>query len=207
MPLALAGDATEHRMTADAFHRFQIQRPDHERWELIAGYPIMMSPVVIVHNRIASNLERLLNDALEGHDPSRTALQRLGVELGGDDTDKPEPDIVVFDSDFQLGQRFIDRVYLLGEIVSSTDDKMVPGTGRPWIEIKSELYRAHAPCTAVVLVEQQRIALRLWRRVGASWIVETLAGSDAELDLPEFGLRCRLGALYQGTPLTPRSPR
>src|SRR6516164_408420 len=55
------------RMSAQQFRTFQDGRPDHERWELIAGVPMMMAPPTIAHNRIASNLERLLNDALASH--------------------------------------------------------------------------------------------------------------------------------------------
>lgn len=40
------------RMSGEAFRRFQDGRPDHERWELIAGVP-MMTPPTIAHNRIA----------------------------------------------------------------------------------------------------------------------------------------------------------
>lgn len=212
MALALAEDLSglpepDRILSAREFRAFQLDRPDHEHWELVAGRPIMMSPVFVVHNRIASNLERLLNDALEAHDPSRIALQRIGVELGSDDAYRPDPDFAVIDADFELKQRFVDRCYLLGEILSSTDHEKVPGTGRPWIDIKSDIYRAHALCTAVLLVEQERIELRLSRRGPDGWAFETLSGADATLDLPEFGLRCRLGALYLGTPLMPRRTR
>ena len=64
-----------HRMTGAQFRSFQETRPDHERWELVKGVPIMMVPPTISHQRIAGNLERLLNDALAKHDPTRLAVQ------------------------------------------------------------------------------------------------------------------------------------
>lgn len=70
------------RLSPAAFRSFQAARPDEERWELIDGTPVMMTPPLIDHNRIASTLERLLNDALERHDPGREAVQRPGLELG-----------------------------------------------------------------------------------------------------------------------------
>src|ERR1700722_531302 len=53
------------RMSGAAFRDFQAKRPDHERWELLRGVPMMMTPPTLMHNQIATNLQRLLNDALE----------------------------------------------------------------------------------------------------------------------------------------------
>lgn len=139
----------------------------------------MMTPPMIDHNRIASNLERLLNDALERHDPSREAVQRPGIELGlsaealtslGLNADyKPEPDVAVIDYDPRPGRRMISRAYLLAEVVSSTDDALILKTGEPWIEAKSRLYRAHPPCEAVIVIEQQRVEIRSSIR-GQPWL-------------------------------------
>jgi Uma2 family endonuclease len=51
-------------MSGAEFRAFQARRPDHERWELLGGVAMMMTPPTIAHNQIASNLERLLNAAL-----------------------------------------------------------------------------------------------------------------------------------------------
>ena len=66
------------RMSGSELRSFQEPPPDRERWELVAGVPMMMTPPTIAHNRIASNLERPLNDALDLHDPSHMAVQRPG---------------------------------------------------------------------------------------------------------------------------------
>jgi Putative restriction endonuclease len=68
-------------LSVEAFRAFYQGRPDEERWELIDGVPMMMAPPTFVHQRIASNLERLLNDALETRDPARAAYQRGGLNL------------------------------------------------------------------------------------------------------------------------------
>jgi hypothetical protein len=51
-------------MNVPQFLCFLHSRPDEERWELIEGVPMMVPPPKIAHQRIASNLERYLNDAL-----------------------------------------------------------------------------------------------------------------------------------------------
>ncbi|MEH3148322.1 MAG: Uma2 family endonuclease [Methylobacterium frigidaeris] len=197
-----------------AFRAFQDARPDEERWELIDGAPVMMTPPLIDHNRIASNLERLLNDALEGYDPGREAVQRPGVELGLDARAlaelgfgaayRPEPDVAVIDYDPAPGRRFIGRSYLLAEVVSGTDDEPVLAGGLPWIDAKTRLYRAHAACETVLVVEQRRIEVAAWLRGPEGWTRRTLRDPEADLTLPAFGLSCPVGALYAGTHLRPR---
>lgn len=203
MSLAIA-DRDIQKMSARAFRRFQAERPDRERWELVAGRPVMMAPASLAHNRIASNLERLLNDALEPNDPSRLACQRPGIELGSDDRYRPEPDVAVIDADYETGQRLVTRAYLLAEIVSGTDRETVAEAGRRWIDIKRDLYRAHAACEAVLIVEQERPEVEVSIRIEDCWRTETVSGIDARLALPSLGVAITLGALYEGTPLRPR---
>jgi Uma2 family endonuclease len=50
-------------LSIEAFRNWAASRPDEERWELIDGVPMMMAPPTRDHQRIASNFERLLNDA------------------------------------------------------------------------------------------------------------------------------------------------
>jgi Uma2 family endonuclease len=194
------------RMSGSEFRSFQERRPDRERWELVAGVPMMMTPPTIAHNRIASNLERLLNSALDVHAPSRMAVQRPGIELGSGDY-RPEPDIGVIDADYSENQRFVERAYLLAEIVSGSDDVPVPGTQERWIDVKREIYLAHAHCEALLIVQQGRIEAQIDIKIDRGWKSTRIVGPSAELTLPQFGLKCLLGQLYEGTPLRPRAVR
>jgi Uma2 family endonuclease len=192
-------------MTTAQFRAFQDRRPDHERWELIAGVPMMMTPPTIAHNRIAGNLEHLLNDALAAHDPSRLATQRPGIELGSGDY-RPEPDVGVIDADYEADQRFVDHAYLLAEVVSDTDAVRVPGADAKWIDVKREIYRKHASCEVVLIIEQDRIEVQIDVRMSDGWSSKTLGPAD-DLHLLGFGLRCAVSDLYEGTPLQPRPNR
>ena len=192
-------------MSGQRFRMFQEGRPDHERWELVAGVPMMMTPPTIAHNRIAGNLERLLNDALAGHDQSRIAMQRPGIELGSGEF-RPEPDVAIIDAEYEPDQRFVDRAYLLAEIVSATDGTRVPDTETKWIDVKRTIYLAHAPCEAVLIIEQDRMEVRLDTKTQNGWTSQTL-GPAHDLNLPAFGLQCSITDLYEGTPLQPRRGR
>ena len=203
MGFAVSESRVEHRMSGADFRAFQAGRPDHERWELQAGVPMMMTPPTIAHNRIAGNLERLLNAALDRHAPSKLATQRPGLELGGGGDYKPEPDVGVIDADYDPGQRFVDKAYLLAEVVSETDEGSVPGTDRRWIDVKRDLYRGHAHCEAVLVIAQDRMEVEMDLKTEGGWQSSVLNGG-AEIVILAFGFRCLVSDLYEGTPLQPR---
>lgn len=204
MNVELQQPARPTRMTGAEFRAFQDGRPDNERWELIAGIPMMMTPPKLAHNVIASNLQRLLNDALAIHDASRLAVQRPGIELIGVDDYKPEPDVGVIDADYDADQRFVNRVYLVAEIVSSTDEDIVAGKGTRRIDEKHGIYLTHRPCEAILVIEQERMEVRLDVKTGQEWTSQTLGAADI-LNLPGFGVHCKVSDLYENTPLQPRT--
>jgi Uma2 family endonuclease len=191
--------------TADFFRSWTESRPDEERWELIDGTAILMTPPTLAHQRIGSNLERLLNDALEKHDPTRLAFQRLGIDLKPEvDNYHPEPDVAVVDAEFTPGQRYVQRFYLAAEVISASDNRKEREDDEVWAEKKRTVYRDHPSCTCVLVIEQDRHEVRLDVRTEAGWTSRTLRDPEEVLDLPAFGLTCRVADLYKGTPLAPR---
>jgi Uma2 family endonuclease len=186
-------------MSVELFRGFVEGRPDEEHWELIEGVAMMMTPPTKAHQRIASNLERLLNDALERHSPALVAYQQVGVNLGPNVQDyDPEPDVTVVDADGD-DERYSDRFYLTAEIVSSSD--------RPYVESKREVYKLHEACSCILTVQQDRFEVRIDLRTETGWSEQVLKQADDLLALPAFGLHCRVADLYRGTPLIPRQPR
>ena len=214
--MSLSGALTidDRGLVAGAFRVFQESRPEEERWELVDGVPVMMTPPRIGHQMIAGTLERLLNDALAVHHSSRIAVQRPGLDLGlragvlagigRADRYVPEPDVAIIDDDPDPGRRIVDTAYLLAEIVSGTDEAPLLSGGRPWIEVKSALYRQHGSCEAVVVIEQDRIEVRLWQRAVEGWTETILRHADDLLDIRCCGLACAVGDLYDRTHLRPR---
>jgi Uma2 family endonuclease len=183
-----------------AFRAWLQSRPDEERWELIDGVPMMMAPPTRDHQRIASNLERLLNDALERHRPALSAYQRVGLDLGSvAENYDPEPDVAVIDANRDGDPRYTDRFYLAAEVVSETDQATVDG--------KREIYKLHPNCNCVLVLRQDRYEVSVALRSGDGWKHTILRDPDAELVLPEMGLRCALADFYKGTAVSRQSDR
>ncbi|UWU94814.1 Uma2 family endonuclease [Bradyrhizobium sp. CB1015] len=143
------------RMSGERFRAFQEGRPDHERRELIAGVPMMMTP------SFSTTLWRSTTMAASQCSVPASSSGRANF--------RPEPDVAVIDADYEPGQRFVDRAYLLAEIVSSTDGTRVPDTDAKWIDVKRTIYLAHAACEAVLIIEQDRMEVRLDTRTSAGW--------------------------------------
>jgi Uma2 family endonuclease len=94
-------------LSVTEFRAWVESRPSEEHWELINGVPMMMASPTRDHQRIASNLESLLNDALERRDPARAAYQRVGLNLAAIvENYEPEPDAVVIDVEAGPDQRY-----------------------------------------------------------------------------------------------------
>ena len=159
----------------------------------------MMAPPTKAHQRIASNLERLLNDALESQGSAWAAYQGIGVNLGPriEDYD-PQPDVVVVDAE-RDEERYAELFYLAAEVVTSSD--------RSYVESKREVYKLHDACRCVLTVQQDRFEVCLELRTGSGWSEKTLRAPDDDLVLPDFGLRCRVFDLYRGTSLARRAGR
>jgi len=187
-------------LSIDAFRAFVETRPDEEHWELIGGVAMMMAPATRDHQRIASNLERLLNDAFEEHRPQFAAYQRAGLNLAPIAPDyDPEPDVVVVDADAPGDERYADRFYLAAEVVSKSDRKTVAS--------KRDVYKRHPDCRCVLVIEQARIGVGVSLLSSNGWAEVHLSALTDELRLEEFGLRCTLADLYRGTELQPRGRR
>ena len=190
----MVGAVRQHApmLTIAAFRAWLASRPEEEHWELIEGVPMMMTPPNRRHQRIASNLEALLNAALKHHDPALAAYHDIGVNIVAAVPYDPEPDVAVIREDENPDPRYAERFYLVAEVLSESD--------RGVIESKRDIYRAHPSCSCILLIRQDRLEITVDSRTGDGWHSQVLAGSDA-LILPEFGLTCTVKDVYRDTPL------
>jgi len=177
-------------LSVASFRMWLESRPDEEHWELIEGVPTMMTPPNRRHQRLASNLESLLNAALKRHNPAFAAYHDIGVNVVSTVPYDPEPDVAVIREDENPDPRYADRFYLVAEVLSESDKGVIDG--------KREIYRAHASCTCILLVQQDRQEIAVDTRASDGWRTRVLTGAD-ELVLQEFGLACPVRDIYRDT--------
>jgi Uma2 family endonuclease len=190
----MVGAVRQHApmLSVASFRAWRGSRPDEEHWELIEGVPMMMTPPNRRHQRIASNLESLLNAALKRHDPTLAAYHDIGVNIVSTVPYDPEPDVAVIREAENPDPRYVERFYLVAEVLSESDKGV--------IESKRDIYRAHPSCSCILLIRQDRVEISIDARAGDGWRSQVLLAAD-ELVLPEFGLRCPVRDIYRDTPL------
>lgn len=179
-------------LSVASFRGWRESRPDEEHWELIEGVPQMMTPPSRRHQRIASNLERLLNEALRRHSPALLAYQAIGVNIVSTVPYDPEPDVAVIREDENPDPRYADRFYLVAEVLSDSDKGIIEG--------KLEIYRVQASCNCILLLRQDRAEITVELRISDGWQTRSLDAND-HLVLSELGLSCPVRDVYRDTPL------
>jgi Uma2 family endonuclease len=179
-------------LSVASFRAWLTSRPDEEHWELIEGVPVMMAPPNRRHQRIASNLENLLNAALKRHDPRFAAYRDIGVNVVSTVPYDPQPDVAVIREDENPDPRYAERFYLAAEVLSESDKGIIEG--------KRDIYRAHTSCTCILLVDQDVVEIIADLRTADGWRTQVLRRSD-ELRLPQFGLACAVKEIYRDTSL------
>jgi Uma2 family endonuclease len=127
-----------------------------------------------------------------GTNPKLVAYHDIGVNIVSTVPYDPEPDVAVIREEENSDPRYADRFYLVAEVLSDSDKDIVEG--------KRDIYRAHASCTCILLVRQDRAEITVDHRMGDGWRSQVLGAGD-ELTLPEFGLTCPVNAVYRDTPL------
>jgi len=183
------------KFTVEEYLAFIDSRPEEERWQLIDGVAMMMPPPTLRHQRIASNLARLLNDQLERVRPELYAYHEVGLIVPDVASFRPEADVAVLDSSVDLDTPYANKFYLVAEVLSdSNTDKDIAAKRIRYLQHPDNLY--------FLLIEQKQVRVEVWAHA-AGWEPIVLEGLDAVLDLPEWGFRSALADLYRGTRGTP----
>jgi Uma2 family endonuclease len=179
----------------DEFMAFLQTRPDEERLDLIEGVAVMMAPPSVAHQRIVQNLCHLLNAAFTAGRLDLFAYPGLGVRTAGVKNFQPQPDVVVLPgiATFDL---YAEHFQLAAEVLS-------PSNTRAEIDLKLRRYREAPDNRYAVVIEPREFLVEVHAKC-ANWESARLTKADDVIDMPEFGLSCRVADLYRGTPLDPQ---
>jgi Uma2 family endonuclease len=182
-------------MDVDEFMAFLETRPDEERWHLIEGVAVMMAPPSYAHQRIAYNMCELLNTAFRAGKLDSFAYIATGVRSPGVRNFQPGPDVVVVPgiAGYEL---YSERFQLVAEVFSPTNT-------RQEIDLKLRRYREAPDNLYAVVIEPREFLVEIHAR-RSNWQPLILTELDDPIEMPEFGLRCRVVDLYRGTPLDPQ---
>ena len=193
MAQQLLKERTIH-MSAGDFEKFLAARPKEERWQLIDGDAFMMAPPTGTHQRIAYNLARLLDDALEAGRFELATLQEIGVRIPGRDAFQPVPDLVVADA-VAPATSYLERFYLAAEVLSESNTP-------EYVSLKVSRYAEHPDNLYTLVIDQTAMRCEIWSREN-DWKGIVVRGPEAIVDMPEFNFHCLLHELYRNTTVRP----
>ena len=155
------------------------------RYEFDGLHAIAMTGGTNVHAAIQINLARAIGSRLDGK-PCQFRGSDLKIEVAGRIR---YPDGFVFCSPQPNNATIIRDPVVIFEILSDSTAAIDYG-------VKNDEYAATPSVQRYIILEQTRIAARMFERSGGDWIGHLL-GRDAVIAMPEIGLEVPLAEFYR----------
>ena len=108
------------------------------------------------------------------------------------------PDLSVVCRPNPLDESFQDEPVVLVEVLSRSTRRLDEGE-------KKEAYLAIPSLCVLLLVEQERSSVQVFRRTDQGFVREVFHGMQSVVPLPEVGAELALADLYEGLDLTPET--
>lgn len=175
------------RMSMHAFRLWAEGRPEHERWELLDGEPVLMSPQRERHQAIVSNLIRRIGDLADGR--GCRALPGLAILSAARDDFAPIPDVVVRCGP-PLPDGYAEDPLLVAEVLSPSTMSLDRGR-------KIDFYRTVPSLRVLLIVYSDEVRVEVWRREAEDWTVQAL-GPEGSVALPELDGAVPVRDIYRG---------
>jgi Uma2 family endonuclease len=182
MALAARRDA---RMSVAEYQVWVESRPDDERWELLDGEAVLMSPPKERHQRIVYNLLRRVGDLADARGCS--ALPGLAILSEAMDDFAPIPDVVVRCGP-PLPDGYARDPVLIAEVLSPST--MANDRGR-----KVEFYLSVPSLQTFLIVYQNEGRVEAWQRA-RDWEMQVFGLND-RIELPELGGGVAVADIYK----------
>jgi Uma2 family endonuclease len=181
-------------MTVDEFYAFTDTRPDHEKWELIEGEPVLNASPLDVHQWIVRDVLGLLLMWEWAHDPPWAVLSDFGVRVS--EKNRPEPDIVVFPSEHHgpEGRRDRNDVIVVFEVLSPSTEERDLG----W---KRKAYTSLSSLTHYIVISQDDVEVMVFAR-DDKFEGRKIKSLDEVIELRSLAVSLPMAEIYRGTGLT-----
>ena len=165
------------------------ERKSEVRHEYVAGEVYAMAGASRTHNIIAGNIYAMVKAALRGGG-CQTFVEGVKVRIRTrGETRFFYPDVFVSCDPRDTDEYFSDYPSIIFEVLS-------PDTARLDQREKRWAYQTLDSLQTYVLVDQFKVDLNIWRRVGDGWETETLKDKSAILSIAAPAIALPLSEIY-----------
>lgn len=178
-------------MTVHDYLAYADARPD-QRFELLAGEPVAMSPATRHHQVICGNLDRTLSPRVNAR--GCEVLRDFGFARSSEADFMPQPDVMVRCGPLAGEERWATDPVVLFEVLS-------PSTMSKDRGYKRQRYLEIGTLRHLVYVWQREMRVEVWSREGdGEWPTTPVAllEPDATLALTALGAALQLAEIYRG---------
>ena len=185
--MAKARPESDPPRTVDEFDRWNSKQP--ERWEFIAGVPVMMAPASLPHTLIKGNIFAALRAKLAGT-PCRAIVD--GAEVKAYKL-SAIPDVLVACGELDQRTPTIAEPVVLVEVLSPSSER--DDTQRKW-----QGYCLIPSLRHYLVVAQDSRFVTVHSRTGPSSFAEDVY-QDGVIELPAIGVSLSIDEIYDGVRL------
>jgi Uma2 family endonuclease len=178
-------------MNVEAFFAFTDTRPDHEKWELIDGEPILQASPTFAHQIIVANLIGSLHAVRRERRPPWTAIPGIGVRISR--TSLPQPDVLIRPNAHDSVRECDDVIVAVEVLSESTADRDLRWKQKAYARLASLMY--------YVVIAQDAVEVVVYA-CASNFAEQRLESLTATLDLPSLGISLPLAEIYQDTDLS-----
>jgi Uma2 family endonuclease len=179
------GEAALKRVTVDEFLAWHGE--DEQRFELIGGEIVAMSPSMPYHGAIAGKVAELVGQRLK---PPCRVITEAGIRLSWRSDTYYLADVAITCTPLGRSDWSVPNPVIIIEVLSPSTEAKDRG-------IKLLDYRHLPSVQSIVLIASEEQRVELWRRGEGAWTVTELEAAD-RLELVTFGFDIPVEALYDG---------
>jgi Uma2 family endonuclease len=181
-------------MNVEEFYAFTDTRPDHEKWELIEGEPILNAAPSPTHQLIIRNVVVALTIRERELRAPWMVLPGLGVRVS--DTSRPEPDVLVIPSDHRSldpRERDVSNMIVAFEVLSPSTE----GRDLRW---KRTAYTSLPSLTHYVAIAQDAVEVIVFAR-DDDFAERRIRSIAKAIELRSLGISLPVAEIYRDTGL------
>jgi Uma2 family endonuclease len=183
-------DEHQGKISLEEFFALLERDPEH-RYELIDGYPYMMTGGSPDHSIIGANLTGIFREQLRKR-PCIAYNSDVYIELDGEENCLCPDASVSCDRRDRHATKMIHYPCIVAEVLS-------PGTKARDRGLKADLYQGTPSVQEILFVDTKVKRVQLYRREADYWIMRNFTHNDDAIELSNLGIQFTVAEAYEKT--------